>query len=97
LEGPGVVRFTPAEHWYFAHHLGSRFAYAVKYLEVVLAAADGTERQAVHSVLCVRNWPQSPFVTVNPNRTALVGRDLCLLLQPQVTLDFAQHETTVRW
>jgi hypothetical protein len=50
----------------------------------------------IHLVLCVRNWQQSPFVAVNPNRTALVGRSFCLATQAKITLDFAQQVTSVQ-
>jgi hypothetical protein len=62
-------------------------------MEMGLVADDGTERSALHSVLCVFDWHLSPFVAVNPNRVALVGRDICLRLQPKITLDFANRQT----
>jgi hypothetical protein len=39
----------------------------------------------------------SPFVIINPSRVALVGRLACLDLQPIVSLDFAQRQTTVQF
>jgi hypothetical protein len=37
----------------------------------------------------------SPFVKINPNRVALVGRDLVLALKPKVLLDFDQRQTEI--
>ncbi len=45
--------------------------------------------------LCVTKWKQSPFVRINPRRTALAGRDIFLELQPSITLDFANRRTTI--
>jgi hypothetical protein len=97
LEANGVITVNAEEPWRRDVHLGQRFHYTFKDVAVVLTAADGTQRQAVYRILCVRDWQQSPFVRINPNRAALVGRDLCLQLQPSVTLNFAQHETTLQW
>jgi len=46
-------------------------------------------------IYCVLNWRQSPFVAINPNRTALIGRDILLHLKPQVLLDFAKRQTQI--
>jgi hypothetical protein len=37
----------------------------------------------------------SPFVVINPDRTALIGRDILLQLKPQVLLDFAKRQTQI--
>jgi hypothetical protein len=70
--------------------------YTPKSLIVILTAADGTQKTSSQTILCVRNWQQSPFVAVNPNRTALIGRSLCLAMQVKITLDFAQQVTSVQ-
>lgn len=46
-------------------------------------------------ILCVVDWSNSPFVHVNPHRTALAGRDLFLELRPSILLDFANQRTRV--
>ncbi len=46
-------------------------------------------------VLCVHHWQQSPFVAINPNRTALVGRSFSLAPQVTITRDFARQVTTI--
>lgn len=84
-------------------HLSSTYRYLPKPIEVRLIAADGADasvrpqRSAVRTVRCILDWHNSPFVSVNPHRTALVGRLTCLELQPTVVLDFAQRQTTVQF
>ena len=95
LERRGIVRFSPSDFIHQRTHLGQTFRYIDKVLRVGLVADDGTEQSIVHSILCVLNWRQSPFVAINPNRTALIGRDICLRLQPKITLNFEAKTTSV--
>ncbi len=91
-----LVQFTPADQWLIGEHLGQSFLYCLKPVTVALIADDGTERSASDiDIFCVLNWHQSSFVTVNPNRTALIGRDICLRLQPKITLNFEAKTTSV--
>jgi hypothetical protein len=96
LEGEGLISVGPGDRLYRSAHLSESFTYLLKTLTVALTA-DSVSQQTARDVVCVRDWSQSPFVVVNPQRTALVGRDLCLQLQPDVTLHFAQRETTLQW
>jgi hypothetical protein len=41
------------------------------------------------------DWHISPFIKINPNRLALIGRDILLELQPKVLLDFAKRQTEI--
>lgn len=97
LERESVLSFSPATLWRTGQHLGQFFRYTRIHLHVSLKADDGSERSEMHPVLCIRNWQQSPFVSVNPNRTALVGRSLCLSLKPKIVLDFERKATTLHW
>jgi len=96
LQRQGVIHLLPTTLWAVGWHLNRSFRYTPKSLIVILTAADGTQKTASQTILCVRNWQQSPFVAVNPNRTALVGRSLCLAMQVKITLDFAQQVTSVQ-
>jgi hypothetical protein len=96
LEGNGIVTFPLATLWRQGQHLGQTYRYTRIPLQVALRLDDGTEKSMIHPVLCVRNWQQSPFVAVNPNRTALIGRSLCLATQAKILLDFAQQVTSVQ-
>ena len=95
LERRGIVQLLPSDFIHYRSHLGRTFRCVDKVMEVGLIADDGTERSAPHSVLCVFDWHLSPFVTVSPNRVALVGRDICLRLQPKIALDFANLMTSL--
>jgi hypothetical protein len=96
LQRQGVIHLLPTTLWAVGWHLNRSFRYTPKSLIVILTAADGTQKTASQTILCVRNWQQSPFVAVNPNRTALIGRSLCLATQVKITLDFAQQVTSVQ-
>jgi hypothetical protein len=96
LQRQGVIHLLPTTLWAVGWHLNRPFRYTPKSLIVILTAADGAQKTASQTILCVRNWQQSPFVAVNPNRTALVGRSLCLATQVKITLDFAQQVTSVQ-
>ena len=97
LERQGIVRITDADPIYESTHLGRPFNCVVKFVRLALVGADGTLCETKVLTVCVFDWHQGPFVSINPNRMALVGRDLCLSLQPKITLDFAHRETTVHW
>jgi hypothetical protein len=96
LQRQGVIHLLPTTLWAVGWHLNRPFRYTPKSLIVILTAADGTQKTTSQTILCVRNWQQSPFVAVNPNRTALIGRSLCLATQVKITLDFAQQVTSVQ-
>jgi len=96
LQRQGIITLPPTTLWAVGWHLNRPFRYAPKSLTVILTAADGTQRTASQTILCVRNWQQSPFVAVNPNRTALVGRSFCFATQAKIILDFAQQVTSVQ-
>ena len=97
LQRHKVVGFSLTTLWAWGIHLGQAFRYTPIPLKVALVAEDGSTQETLHTVLCVRNWQQSPFVAVNPNRTALVGRSLCLSLKPKITMDFEQKVTNLHW
>ncbi len=92
-----IIRVIDADPIYESTHLGRPFEYVIKFVRLALVDVDGKPRETRVLTVCVFDWHQSPFVSINPNRKALVGRDLCLLLQPKITLDFSRHETTIHW
>jgi len=93
ISAQGVVQLLPSDIIRQLSHLGQVFQFFVRTIHLGLLADDGSERIARLRVLCVLNWQQSPFVAVNPNRAALVGRDICLRLQPKIALDFENRQT----
>jgi hypothetical protein len=78
-----------------ATHLGQPFYCYAKPLSLTLQAANGSVRTEKIYVACVAAWHQSPFVRINPTRSALVGRTALLNLGSILTLDFHTHATTV--
>jgi len=58
---------------------------------------NGQRRETGAVAILVKNWRTSPFVAINPKRTALVGRDTMLQLKPVVSLDFANCQTEVEY
>jgi hypothetical protein len=47
------------------------------------------------AVRLVRDWKASPFVRINPQRTALVGRDLLRAFSLSLVLRSSEAETEV--
>ena len=78
-------------------HLGTSYHYLTKNVTLVMISSNGTERQIKRGIICVQDWAKSPFVKINPQRQALIGRGVCLRLQPIVELDFGHRFTRVRW
>ncbi|MGH7456187.1 MAG: hypothetical protein ACRENG_32835, partial [bacterium] len=76
-------------------HLSQRFTYVAKWLQVELPFNSSETRNLVARIFCVSNWRLSPFVALNPNRTALIGRDIMLELKPNVRLDFDKRRTEI--
>jgi hypothetical protein len=79
-----------------AEHLGQIFKCVNKPITVEVKLPSGEVlyyRELI--IVCVTKWKQSPFVRINPHRTALAGRDIFLELQSSVTLDFANRRTTI--
>jgi len=78
-----------------SRHLSQLFNYVTKPMQFELYAASGQVRTLDGKIHCVLNWHLSPFIKINPNRVALIGRDLMLALKPRVLLDFEQRQTEI--
>ena len=76
-------------------HLSQRFAYVAKWLQIEAPSNSGETRHLLARVFCVSNWNRSPFVNINPNRIALIGRDIMFELKPRVLLDFDKRQTEI--
>lgn len=77
-------------------HLGKPYWYYVKDLSVVVVSEQGKiKREKSFPVICVQEWGKSPFVCINPNRAALVGRGLFLKIKPSVLLNFSAQKTEI--
>jgi hypothetical protein len=95
LQAEGVIQLFPTEVPSPGFHLNRMYRRFRRTLSIGLVAADGTVRRSSLSVVCVQNWSNCPFTTINPNRLALVGRRLLQRLQPTVILRFAHQVTEV--
>jgi len=78
-------------------HLNSSFNYVLRNLTVELAGTGNIIRRVDRTIVCVLNWTNSPFVRINPNRTALIGRGILFDIKPKVILDFNACNTTIEF
>jgi hypothetical protein len=67
----------------------------VKFLRFKLSSKKDGAGVLQAKIYCVLEWLTSPFVKINPDRVALIGRDLLLALKPQVLLDFEKRQTEI--
>jgi hypothetical protein len=80
-----------------AEHLSKSFRYVQKPLWLEVTDKHGRSQRVGMIAACVENWQSSPFVAINPQRTALVGRGAFLKLQPIVHLNFAARQSEVEY
>jgi RNA polymerase sigma-70 factor (ECF subfamily) len=76
------------------NNLGS-YIYSPKRLQVELVSESGITKSTEIETTCVFDWKDSPFVVINPDRVALVGRGLALELRPMIQLDFDKRLSRV--
>lgn len=73
-----------------SRHLNQPYFYVTKFVRFKLSSLNVDAK-----IYCVLNWQMSPFVAINPNRIALIGRDILLKLKPKVLLDFQKRQTEI--
>jgi hypothetical protein len=78
-------------------HLNSGFNYILRNLTVEFTGTGNVIRRVDRTIVCVLNWINSPFVRINPNRTALIGRGILLDIKPKVILDFDTCNTIIEF
>ncbi len=76
-------------------HLGKSFRFLTKPLWFSLKDENGNSQEAAGFAFCIKDWHNSPFVAINSNRSALIGRSLLLQIAPLIHLDFASKQTLV--
>ncbi|MEW6619979.1 MAG: hypothetical protein AB1422_11700 [bacterium] len=83
----------PEEH----KHLNAHFFYYRRNFFLGVVSEMGKVLKAKFSILCVRDWGNSPFVKINKERRALVGRRLFQKLNPSpnVLLKFGDKKTEI--
>ncbi|MCI0691780.1 hypothetical protein L0337_07190 [candidate division KSB1 bacterium] len=95
LLGAQVVQRRSGEYVEDAIHLGKAYQCVAKTVYVEMSAVSQKTRTFVTTVYCVDDWGGSPFVKINPNRTALIGRNLPLDLELNVLLQFGKRRTEI--
>ncbi|MGH7601155.1 MAG: hypothetical protein ACREOI_32765 [bacterium] len=80
-----------------SEHLGQSFRFIAKPLWLSVADKNGNSREAGFFAFCIKNWRHSPFVAINPNRTALVGRSVFFKIAPVILLDFAARQAEIEF
>ncbi len=95
LQTAQVVKLRRAQVVRSAFHFSRRYMYLPKRVTIALQDTSGVTREARQTINCVLDWQKSPFTQVNPNRTALIGRETLLELKPKVLLDFSRNVTVV--
>lgn len=95
LIAQNIIRPEARDYLEIHHHLNRPFVYVDKLVRIELPAAPDETRFLETLICCVQDWQTSPFVKINPNRTALIGRDIMLELKPRVLLDFDKRQTEI--
>jgi len=80
-----------------SNHLNRSFIFFAKPFRFSVQDQNGKSKEVEAYTLCIKNWRKSPFVAINPNRTALIGRGLFHKLAPVVHLDFAARQTEIEF
>jgi hypothetical protein len=78
-----------------SRHLGEAYHCVAKFLHVELSSKSGVTYAFEAAINCVLDWHISPFIKINPNRHALIGRDIMLELKPKVLPDFEKRQTEI--
>jgi hypothetical protein len=95
LEVHNVIERQENDYVISSRHLDKIFSYITKLVNVETILTSGESLSHKLPFHCVSNWHTSPFVSINPHRQALAGRDLFLELQPNILLDFAKRRTQI--
>jgi len=93
----GFSIFDSADYEEESIHLSRNFRFIPTILWYSVQDKIGKTKEVEFLTFCIKNWRASPFVVINPNRTALVGRGLFHKLAPVVHLDFAARQTEIEF
>ncbi len=92
LMTPASSEEVPDEH----QHLGKIYRFYTRHLCVGIVPKKGKIKKVENFlVFCIRDWGKSPFVSINSNRAALIGRRLFLRIGCSVVLHFANRKTEI--
>jgi hypothetical protein len=79
----------------FSTHLDRSYDYRACKVKVAVQTKEGRIKAQPFLIRLVRNWRQSAFCAINPERKALAGRELCLRLLVNVLLKADTKETEI--
>jgi len=97
LMANGVVNIQPNDRERTSEHLSRPFVYFFKRVWLELIDENGASRQWQTTIVCVDDWNNSPFTSINPDRTFLLGRSVLFNLRPRLILDFDTRRTEVEF
>lgn len=95
LRVKNLLQPATGDYYEIARHLGQTYQFVSKLLHVQLSTSSGKAHALDVMINCVPDWHASPFVKINPDRVALVGRDILRALMPRVLLDFEARRTEI--
>jgi hypothetical protein len=95
LAANNLIRPEAGDDFETHRHLNRSFDYIDKFVRIELSSRSGKSLVLDTWIACVLDWRRSPFVVPNPNRIALVGRDIMLELKPNLRLDFDARQTEI--
>jgi hypothetical protein len=93
LIGQNLIQPQTPEETDDAQHLGQAYEHLTRNIVIEIFFPSGEVRSLEVPIACVTGWQNSPFVAINPNRTALLGRAIFLMLKPRILLDFDKQES----
>jgi len=79
----------------WASHLGKRYRYVTPKVQIAIQSESRGLKSGAFHLRAVHDWSTGPFVLINPNRAALVGRNLLLQLGLDVLLKGTERKTIV--
>lgn len=81
--------------WMSGRHLGRPFLWIPARIDIELRTTNNDRLRRTLAVWKVRDWPQSPFVRINPQRRVLAGRDLLRAFGLTLVLRAAEGQTEI--
>jgi hypothetical protein len=93
----GLLTIEAEDYEQRSEHLSRGFSFFAKPLRFSVQDQNGKLKETESVAFCIKHWHASPFVAINPNRAALVGRRLFHKLAPIVHLDFAARQTEIEF
>jgi hypothetical protein len=83
LAAQNLIRLESGDDFDTHLHLNRPFDYIDKFVQIEMSSNSGEIRTLEAWISCVVDWRLSPFVDINPNRIALISRDILLELKPK--------------